>query len=450
MFALGIMAALTSPLVMNVGFIIWQDHWKGSAFSLNLFKCNLASVGFLVLSCATGSRQNGNVLFASNVFTTEAVGYMILSGMIGIVIGDWAWLRGLQLLGARRTILLDSIKPFLASLLGYLILGEKLRLAALAGIVATVAGVILVSFERTASNQLDNEVQDDFAGTANVSQESNMCSSGSSSPQNNEDGETSKDNDACGMHGIVEPASSVIDGYAKEIDATNDHNIILSGTVINSVDRIAINSTDGSQSSEDVEKITPSKGRTPGELKQGYVLSLLNAGLDTYGAVLTKQYGVGMTVWEINLIRFGFAGLSMLLLSILLTFWTKAYKQHLPPSAGRDASMSNSPSQPNFHNSPTRWFHLPVRNMHRSNWFHVTGGVVLVTFAAPTLFNYALFQIALALTLTLTSVGPLYSLPLEYIFDSEKRIPSWKAIVGAILAVFGIVVLALWGPIPDE
>ncbi|KAL3916108.1 MAG: hypothetical protein SGARI_008030 [Bacillariaceae sp.] len=87
--------------------------------------------------------------------------------------------------------------------------------------------------------------------------------------------------------------------------------------------------------------------------------------------------------------------------------------------------------------------------MTKSAWIHVCIGVLLVTFFTPALSNYALFQIALALALTLGSVGPLYALPLTYLMQRKEhpKLPSWKACLGAVLAVAGIVVLAVWGTI---
>lgn len=156
-FGLGVAAAMAAPLVMTCGFIAWDNHWKGSAFALNLYKCNLVTIGFLVLVCTTRSSNP----FPATVFTYQAVGYMVLSSTIGILIGDWTWLQALQLLGARRVILMDSLKPFLAALMGWLILEEELRLAALGGIALTVSGVLIVSLETTNRDQEEQEVKEE-------------------------------------------------------------------------------------------------------------------------------------------------------------------------------------------------------------------------------------------------------------------------------------------------
>lgn len=54
-----------------------------------------------------------------------------------------------------------------------------------------------------------------------------------------------------------------------------------------------------------------------------------------------------------------------------------------------------------------------------------------------------MFQIPLALLLTLESIGPLYSLPLALVI--QKEFPSLQASVGAVLAVSGIALLSLEG-----
>ena len=162
--AAGIGAALTAPLVMTLGFLLWDDHWKGSAFSLNLFKCTLASIGFLILSVTVpfqrgdqGARDES--IFPPDVFTGEVIGFLFLSSTIGIVIGDWTWLQALKILGAKRVIMIDSLKTFVAALFGWLLLGEKLRAEAFGGIILTVIGIAIVSFERDAIPSTEGDTQ---------------------------------------------------------------------------------------------------------------------------------------------------------------------------------------------------------------------------------------------------------------------------------------------------
>lgn len=68
---------------------------------------------------------------------------LILSGFIGIFLGDTALFLSLNRLGPRRTAMLFSLNAPISALLGWIILGETLSGQALAGVLVAFAGVIL-------------------------------------------------------------------------------------------------------------------------------------------------------------------------------------------------------------------------------------------------------------------------------------------------------------------
>lgn len=360
--AAGIGAALTAPFVMTLGFILWDDHWKGSAFALNLYKCSMASLGFLVLSLTTSfkrddqSYRNDDTVFPADVFTVEVIGFLFLSSTIGIIVGDWAWLQALQLIGAKHVIMIDSIKPFLAALFGWVLLGEQLRPAAFGGIVLTVFGIAIVSFEQ------------------------------------------------------------------EELSAD---------AALQSIECLELTSIEADEETKTKHRLKSAglNGRVV-----GFGLALLNVVLDTYGSVLTKQYGVRLTVWEINLLRFGFAAVVLQILSAAL-FIVRFFRKE------QDVADSDQ-------DKTTPWFLLPFHDMTIMEWIKVSGGVSLVTFATPALSNFALFQIALALALTLGSIGPLYQLPLGFLI--QKRRITIRSACGALSVVAGVAILAFRGDIPER
>lgn len=195
--------------------------------------------------------------------------------------------------------------------------------------------------------------------------------------------------------------------------------------------------------------------------RRGYAMAVLNVVLDTYGSVLTKQYGAGMTTWEISLIRFGFAGIVMLVISVavapLVDSVVRRRRKRRQSNEANEASTNiMSPPPPvvvdqqdstdttdSIQSTPP-WYALPAaRDMSRRSWAHVMAGVALVTFLTPALSNYALFQVALALALTLGSVGPLYALPLSWWLQGDR--PTVRACWGAAMAVAGVAVLSLFG-----
>ena len=156
-------------------------------------------------------------------------------------------------------------------------------------------------------------------------------------------------------------------------------------------------------------------------------MAILNVVLHTFGVLLTKKYGVGMTTFEINLIRFGFAGICMALLSFSL--WSISNISSSTTTSTTTTTTTTMTMKP-------AWYLLPHASY--STWMRISFGVVFVSFLQPALTNYAMFQISLALLLTLESIGPLYSLPLSYILQGDC--PTIRACIGAILAVIGIIV----------
>ena len=445
----GIVAALSAPFLLDVGFLIWDKHWKGSSFALNLYKCTLASIGFLILSFATrppgatDPADNDAAIddgrgpaFPPELFTVQSVGFLMLSSTIGILIGDWTCLEALQLIGARPVVLMDSIKPFLAALLGWAILGERLQWPAFVGMALTVGGVVWVSLEREGGDGSDDDDDDDDKGD---------CKNDDKSEDRFEDNDDAKE----GQQNTDEAKVTEVATETKR------------------------------------KRVVTAKDR-----RKGYALSVANVVLDTYGSLLTKQYGKGMSTWNISLIRFGFASAFCITLSSILNlrdalkyFGSKETKDNVKVSKNRarngNASSlrgsivelfnyrlgkdmaAHTPNIEELHKNKSMrkeqdidevtsrstdnvrpWYSLP--KMGRKSYAIISLGVAFTTFATPALSNYALFQIALALALTLGSMGPVYMLPLSWLIQGDR--PTFRACLGAVLAVAGVAILSfgLW------
>ena len=141
---------------------------------------------------------------------------------------------------------------------------------------------------------------------------------------------------------------------------------------------------------------------------------------------MTKVYGAKFTTWGINLIRLGSSGTFLIFVSVILRLLAKRH------STAEEYEVFNKAS----------WYRLPS-DMSYQDWSKVSLGVVFVTFLCPALSNYALFQIALALALTLGSITPVYALILEWAILPNER-PTLRAIIGASLAVAGVAVLSIF------
>ena len=71
------------------------------------------------------------------------VGPLLLSGLIGIFVGDTLLFAALNRLGPRRSGILFALNAPITALLGWLVLGEGLSASSIAGIALTASGVFL-------------------------------------------------------------------------------------------------------------------------------------------------------------------------------------------------------------------------------------------------------------------------------------------------------------------
>jgi drug/metabolite transporter (DMT)-like permease len=81
------------------------------------------------------------------ITSTQAIN-LAISGVIGLAIGDSFLFRAYRQIGPRISMLVMSIAPTIAAVLAFVVLGERLSLLGVAGIVVTVSGVGIVVNER--------------------------------------------------------------------------------------------------------------------------------------------------------------------------------------------------------------------------------------------------------------------------------------------------------------
>lgn len=74
---------------------------------------------------------------------------LVVSGVIGLTLGDAALFRAWMILGARRVALLGAVAPIMVALLAAPLLGERLGWAGVAGMAVTLAGILWVLADRS-------------------------------------------------------------------------------------------------------------------------------------------------------------------------------------------------------------------------------------------------------------------------------------------------------------
>lgn len=141
----GEIAALTAALLWTFSSMLWGQV-KIQAFTLNAVK-NVVGCVFVLSHLGCAYFFFGVTSFASN---PADWGWLAISGLIGIVIGDTLYFRCLQILGARRALLLACASPLFAAVLGCQFREEQISWIVLSGIVLTVLGVGTVVSDRRA------------------------------------------------------------------------------------------------------------------------------------------------------------------------------------------------------------------------------------------------------------------------------------------------------------
>lgn len=112
-----------------------------SPLVLNLIKGSIA-VGFIVLTLAV--RQQ---LLAS--LPMGSVLLLLVSGVVGIGLGDTAYFATVNALGPRRALLLEMLTPPMSALIALVFLQEQLSGLAWLGMVLTIVGIVWVISERS-------------------------------------------------------------------------------------------------------------------------------------------------------------------------------------------------------------------------------------------------------------------------------------------------------------
>ncbi|MBW4647805.1 MAG: DMT family transporter [Kastovskya adunca ATA6-11-RM4] len=137
----GELAALSAALLWAMSAVVFAHlGQKIPPLLLNLSKgiVAIALIAFTLLI-------QGNLSFGLN---SKALGLLLLSGILGIGLGDTFYFESLNNIGARRTLLLQALAPPLTALIALIFLQETLSTGAWAGIFLTVLGIAWVVSER--------------------------------------------------------------------------------------------------------------------------------------------------------------------------------------------------------------------------------------------------------------------------------------------------------------
>jgi drug/metabolite transporter (DMT)-like permease len=137
----GEIAALTAAFLWAVSSVVYSLLGKKIPPLLLNFLKGIIAIALIIITI----RWQGE---ATPSLPIVPVTLLLLSGVIGIGLGDTAYFAALNNLGARRTLLLETLSPPIGALLALFSIGEQLTLVAWCGIFLTLLGVAWVISER--------------------------------------------------------------------------------------------------------------------------------------------------------------------------------------------------------------------------------------------------------------------------------------------------------------
>ena len=132
---MGVIAGLVAALAWTLA----SSLWRGLATSLTALELNGLKNG---IACALLLPV---LLALPWMKESQALTWLLISGGLGISLGDSFYLAALRRLGTRRTLTLESVAPLIAALGGLVVMGERIEFQAWIGAAMVSLSVLLVA-----------------------------------------------------------------------------------------------------------------------------------------------------------------------------------------------------------------------------------------------------------------------------------------------------------------
>ncbi len=145
MIFIGEISAMAAALFWAWNSVVLTEatHRIGSV-NVNIARMFFASVFLLV-----------TLFFVEGSFNISGSQYfnLVISGVVGLILGDTFLFKAFQTIGPRLGMLLMSLAPPIAAILAWIFLGEILSFAGITGIIVTLAGISVVILEKKPRKQ---------------------------------------------------------------------------------------------------------------------------------------------------------------------------------------------------------------------------------------------------------------------------------------------------------
>ena len=146
---IGFIAGLVAALAWTLASSLWRSLSTSlNAIQLNGLKNALASLVLLPVLITLPWQEQ-----------TQPLLWLLMSGGLGIALGDSLYLAALRRLGTRRTLTMESLSPLVAACSGWLAMGEQLPAGAWAGALLVTASVAIVALQQPPETTLQRDRQ---------------------------------------------------------------------------------------------------------------------------------------------------------------------------------------------------------------------------------------------------------------------------------------------------
>ncbi|MGN9844530.1 EamA family transporter [Nonomuraea sp. H19] len=141
--AIGVAAALGGAAVMAAGVVL-SKRWQSPAPLLAMTGWQLVAGGLLLLPVALAVEGPP----PATLTTANVAGYAYLA-IIGSALAYALWFRGLRLLSATKVTFLGLLSPVVATVLGWVVLGQQLTAAQALGALVVLAALVAAQLQPT-------------------------------------------------------------------------------------------------------------------------------------------------------------------------------------------------------------------------------------------------------------------------------------------------------------
>ena len=136
---IGIFSAFAAAISWTYACFIWRSQTVNyKSIDINLVKNIIAFLIFLPAFI--------NISVLNDL---KSIIFLLISGVIGIGLGDTFYIKSLQLIGTRRTLSIETLSPLLAALSGVIFIDENLAFRSYVGIIIISISLFILLRQRT-------------------------------------------------------------------------------------------------------------------------------------------------------------------------------------------------------------------------------------------------------------------------------------------------------------